>query len=124
MNILIYGNTSDKELIVQHMKTDACMAYRLVQIYQTEVYDEYIDILQSGEHDMVIVSMDGAAGMEGVIAVKNLYPYIPVMWLSNDKNFVAQSYRLGVNYFSIKPINERTLRLAFSRCQRKEEKIC
>ena len=121
MNVLIYGNTREKELIIQHMKSEACMAFRLLHFSQTEDYDEFVDNLQRGEPDLIFVTMDNAAGMEGVIAVKNLYPDTPVVWFSNDKNFVAQSYRLGVDYFSVKPIDERIMNLAVSRCQRREE---
>ena len=123
MNVLIYGNTREKELIIQHMKSEACMAFRLLHFTQTEDYDEFVDTLQKSNQDLIFVTMDNAAGMEGVIAVRNLYPDTPVVWFSNDKNFVAQSYRLGVNYFSIKPIEEKNMNLAIARCQRREELI-
>ena len=120
MNVLIYGTTQEKELIIQHMKSQACMAFRLLHFTQTEDYDEFVGNLQRGEPDLIFVTKDNAAGMEGVIAVKNLYPDTPVVWFSNDKNFVAQSYRLGVNYFSVKPIDEKMMNLAMTRCQRRE----
>ena len=123
MNVLIYGTTQEKELIIQHMKSQACMAFRLLHFTQTEDYDEFVGNLQRGEPDLIFVTKDNAAGMEGVIAVKNLYPDTPVVWFSNDKNFVAQSYRLGVNYFSVKPIDEKMMNLAMTRCQRREEMI-
>ena len=40
--------------------------------------------------------------------------------MANDKNFVAQSYRLGVDYFAVKPIEEKTVKLALDRCKRQE----
>ena len=123
MNVLIYGNTREKELIIQHMKSETCMAFRLLHFTQTEDYDEFVDMLQKSNQDLIFVTMDNAAGMEGVIAVRNLYPDTPVVWFSNDKNFVAQSYRLGVNYFSIKPIEEKNMNLAIARCQRREDLI-
>ena len=123
MNVLIYGNTREKELIIQHMKSKACMAFRLLHFTQTEDYDEFVDMLQKSNQDLIFVTMDNAAGMEGVIAVKNLYPDTPVVWFSNDKNFVAQSYRLGVDYFSVKPIDEKMMNLAITRCQRREELV-
>ena len=122
MNVLIYGNTREKELIIQHMKSEACMAFRLLHFTQTEDYGEFVDKLQKSNQDLIFVTMDNAAGMEGVIAVRNLYPDTPVVWFSNDKNFVAQSYRLGVDYFAVKPIDERIMNLAIGRCQRREEK--
>jgi len=121
VNILIYGNTSDKELLIQHMKSQACMAFRKIDYLHTDNYDRFLDMLSSKEYEMVFVMMDNAVGMEGVIAVQNLRPNTPIIWFSNDKNFVAQSYRLGVTYFSVKPIEEKIIKLALQRCQRREE---
>ena len=123
MNVLIYGNATDKELLIQHMKSQACMAFRLINYSQTDNYDTFLEMLNSKRYEMIFVMMDNAAGMEGVIAVQNLHPETPVIWFSNDKNFVAQSYRLGVNYFATKPINEKILGLALGRCQRREEVV-
>lgn len=123
MNVLIYGNATDKELLVQHMKSQACMAFRLINYSQTEDYDTFLKLLKSEIYELVFIMMDNAAGMEGVMAVQNLHPDTPVIWFSNDKNFVAQSYRLGVNYFAVKPINEKIISLAIARCQRREEVV-
>lgn len=121
MNILIYGNAREKELLVQHMKSQASMAFRLVTYSHAEDYDTYLAMLREQPYDMVFVMADNAVGMEGVIAVQNVQPDIPIVWFSNDKNFVAQSYRLGVNYFAVKPIDEKIVSLALTRCQRRED---
>lgn len=123
MNVLIYGNATDKELLIQHMKSQACMAFRIIDYSQTDDYDTFLEMLGNKKYEVIFIMADNAAGMEGVIAVQNLHPEIPVIWFSNDKNFVAQSYRLGVNYFAIKPINEKILGLALNRCQRREEAV-
>lgn len=121
MNVLIYGSEREKEILIQYMTSQACMAFRLLDFSQTEDYDEFLDLMQNKKYDLIFVTIDNAAGMEGVIAVKNVHPNTSVIWFSNDKNFVAQSYRLGVAYFSVKPIDERIMNLALGRCQRREE---
>ena len=121
MDVLIYGNAREKEILIQHLKSEACMAFRKVQYSHVEDYDTYLSMLRKHPYDMVFVMADNAAGMEGVIAVQNVQPDIPIVWFSNDKNFVAQSYRLGVNYFAVKPVNEKIVSLALKRCQQKEE---
>ena len=123
MNVLIYGNVREKELLVQHMKSQASMAFRMVTYSHADDYDNYLTLLRKNQYDMVFVMMDNAAGMEGVIAVQNIHPETSVIWFSNDKNFVAQSYRLGVTYFSVKPVDEKILGLALKRCQQKEEMV-
>ena len=121
MNVLIYGNAREKELLLGHMKSQASMAFRLVDYSHAEDYDSYLAMLRQQAYDMVFVMADNAAGMEGVIAVQNVQPNTPIVWFSNDKNFVAQSYRLGVSYFSVKPINDKIVSLALARCQRRED---
>ena len=121
MDVLIYGNAREKEILIQHLKTEACMAFRRVQYSHAEDYDTYLKLLRREKFDLVFVMADNAAGMEGVIAVQNVYPDIPIVWFSNDKNFVAQSYRLGVAYFAVKPLSEKIIGMAMKRCQKKEE---
>lgn len=121
MDILIYGNVREKELLVQHIKSQACMAFRLVTYSHAENYDTYLEMLRKRVYDRVFVMADNAAGMEGVIAVQSVQPDTPIIWFSNDKNFVAQSYRLGVNYFAVKPVDEKIVSLALNRCQWKED---
>lgn len=121
MDVLIYGNAREKELLIQHLKSEVCMAFRTVRYSHAEDYDTYLKKLRKQEYDIVFVMADNAAGMEGVIAVQNVHPDIAIVWFSNDKNFVAQSYRLGVNYFAVKPIDEKKVGLAIKRCRKKEE---
>ena len=118
MDVLIYGKAREKELLIQHLKSEACMAFRMVRYSHAEDYDTYLKKLRSHEHDIVFVMADNAAGMEGVIAVQNVHPDTPIVWFSNDKNFVAQSFRLGVTYFSVKPIDGKTVNLALQRCKK------
>ena len=92
MNVLIYGNAREKELLVQHMKSQASMAFRLVTYSHAEDYDTYLEMLRKHVYDMVFVMTDNAAGMEGVIAVQNVQPDTPIIWFSNDKNFVAGNH--------------------------------
>ena len=121
MEVLIYGNARERELLLQHLKSQAHIAFRLVNYSHADDYDTYLKLLRRQEYDIVFVVADNAEGMEGVIAAQNVQPDTSVVWFSNDKNFVAQSYRLGVNYFAVKPIDEKILSLALKRCQQKEE---
>ena len=118
MNVLIYGTTKEKEILVQHMKSQANMAFRRVEYSHADDYDTYVEILRAKDHDLIFVTVDNAEGMEGVIAAQNVRPETSIIWFSNDKNFVAQSYRLGVDYFAVKPIEEKIVKLALDRCKR------
>ena len=111
----------EKELLIQYMKSEASMAFRIINYLHTDDYDTFLTMLRDTDYEMVFITVDNAAGMEGVIAVQNVQPQTPIIWFSNDKNFVAQSYRLGVTYFAVKPIDEKIVNLAIQRCQRREE---
>ena len=119
MDILIYGNTREKELLIQHMKSEACMAFRLLKYSHAEDYDSYLKLLRLNTYDLIFVMADNAAGMEGVIAAQNVQPESNIIWFTNDKNFVAQSYRLGVAYFAVKPIDEKTVSMAIRKMSTK-----
>ena len=64
----------------------------------------------------VLVLMEKAAGMEGVIAVRRIYPGLPIVWFSNDSGFAPKAYRLQVNYFALLPINEDKINTALRKC--------
>lgn len=64
----------------------------------------------------VWIVMKKAAGMEGVIAVRRIYPDIPIVWFSNDGGFAPQAYRLNVNYFALMPVSEDKIRTAIKKC--------
>lgn len=117
MNVLIYGSARESELFIQHMRSQACMAFRTIDYSHTDDYETFLMLLKNKYYDIVFVAMDNAAGMEGVIATQNVYPDIPIIWFTNDKNFVAQSYRLGVTCFAVKPIDEKVMKLALGKCQ-------
>ena len=123
MDVLIYGNSTEKEILIQHLKTEACTAFRKIRYSHAEDYDFYLKKLRERYYDIVFILADNAVGMEGVIAAQTVHPENPIVWFSNDKNFVAQSYRLGVTYFAVKPVEKKAVTLALKRCRLKEEKI-
>lgn len=64
----------------------------------------------------VWVIKENAAGMEGVIAVRRIYPDISVAWFSNDSGFAPQAYRLYVDYFALMPADEEKINTALKKC--------
>lgn len=116
MKICYYGLSEEKEnMLILLMKTP--YAFRKTDCELYEDYEAYVKALHSNVYDMIIVSMDGADGMEGVIAAKDANYKIPVVWFSDDNNFGIQAFRLDVTYFSKKPMNESNVKQAFERCK-------
>lgn len=116
MKIVLYGAEPEWQWLEGFLSGHAGYCYRNVAVEGFSDYDRLIAALGSGPPALVIVTMDGAAGMEGVIAAKNLLPEVPVIWFSDDNGFGVQSYRLGCAYFHEKPISSEVLLAAIAKC--------
>ena len=116
MTICIYGTQTEQREIAAAAQQLPVSAYRRIRCDGFADYDSFIAGMRCGAPDMVVVMADGAEGMEGVMAAKSLRPGVPVIWLSNDRGFGAQSYRLGCTFFHSKPVPPETLSLAMERC--------
>ena len=110
MNILVFGTESDTDTFIDLMDTDEHFIFRKKSYTKTSDYDEFLKKLNNPQ-DIVFILANGAKGMESVIATKNLCPTLPIIWFSNDKDFGAQSYRLGTDYFATKPVTNEHLAL-------------
>jgi two-component SAPR family response regulator len=105
MKVLLFGSEAECDLIIEVLKCSS-IAKRL-EYSQTDNSDELLNKLKSINPDMVIVSSDGAFGMERIIATRKLCPDAMLLWFSNDKDFGAQAYRLNCDYFSVKPVTKQ-----------------
>lgn len=112
-DMIIYGKEDECEKLLAYADNiDRC------HVKQTEHYDTFLSYLSEKEPSAVFILTDGADGMEGVIAAKNIFPAVPIVWISDDKGFGAQSYRLGCVFFTVKPLKERSALMAFSRIEK------
>ena len=80
--------------------------------------EELTEALVDQEPTLLIVTADGAEGMEAVYRARERRPCIPVFWFSDDKDFGVLSYRLNCAYFSTKPITAEKMTSAVQRCKR------
>lgn len=117
MKILHYGTEQDflsVSNVLSHMPDckDSIKEYA-----QQDNYDDFLNALTDHYYNLIIVTVDNALGMEGVIAAKNCHPELPLIWFSNDKGFGLQSYRLGCAYFGARPITADKMERALKRCR-------
>lgn len=117
MKLLHYGTDQDYLMISQIMDRLSVLANSQEESCHHNDYEEFQCALTNRSYNIVIVTADNAMGMEGVIAVRNARPELPVIWLSNDRGFGLQSYRLKCTYFGIKPITDELLERALTRCR-------
>lgn len=114
MNVVVYGNAHERETMCELLETHEELVYRSVKYCFYDNYDDFLAALKAEQH-LVIVTTDGAAGMEGVIAARAVRPDAAVLWFSNDRAFGPQSYRLGCTYFSQKPLTSSVFAKAIRR---------
>ena len=116
MGVTVYGTEADRRELADLLACLPDCSYRNVRVAGFSEYDDFIAGLGESPPECVVITMDGAAGMEGVIAARNTCGQVPVVWFSNDGGFGAQSYRLGCAYFHEKPVSPRVLSAAIAKC--------
>lgn len=116
VKIFLYGTESDKNQFANALCRLPDFEYRNFQISAFSDYDNFVAELGNGPPECVVVTMNGAGGMEGVIAAKDMHGSVPVIWFSDDKAFGVQSYRLGCTYFHQKPVSSEILSAAMAKC--------
>ena len=116
MNLILFGAKTDKQEFCRFISSSPEWCYRNVHISDYADYDAFIAELAVNLPDGIIIAVDGADGMEGVIAARNVCRGVPILWFSDDGGFGAQSYRLGCAYFHKKPISPQVLSAAIAKC--------
>ena len=120
MEIIIYGMQEDYSAVLDCMDTLPELQYRRINYTHADNYDEFLHLLQTKPHDMVMVLEDGAEGMEGIIASHTICPDTRKIWISNDEGFGIQAHRMNCAYFAVKPITAETVSKAYRAYQRAE----
>lgn len=116
MRSAVYGTKTDREELLRLLSALPEQCYRKIRVTVYSDHDSFIAGLRESPPDIVMVMMDGADGMEGVIAARNICGDVPVLWFSDDGGFGAQSYRLGCAYFHQKPVSPQILSAAIAKC--------
>ena len=116
MRLVLYGTESDKDKFVRSLAALPDCRYRQMQVVGYPDYDSFIAGLGGSPPSWVVITMDGANGMEGVIAARDMCENVPVIWFSDDNGFGVQSYRLGCAYFHKKPVSPEVLSAAIAKC--------
>lgn len=116
MRLVLYGTKKDRADIESAVCTVPELCYRNIGIEDYSNYDLFIAKLDTSPPDCVVIAIDGADGMEGMIAARTVCRDVPVVWFSDDGGFGAQAYRLGCAYFHQKPLSPLIISEAISKC--------
>ena len=110
MNILIFGSENETDEVIDLIEANDQFLFRKKNYVKATDYDDFLEKLNA-DKDVIFVLENGAKGMESAIAAKSLYPKTPVIWFSEDKDFGVQAYRVGAEFFGIKPVTNEHLSL-------------
>ncbi len=111
MKVLLFGVKSEcVDIISKICQLNNSNPHSFVHTNDT---DRFLEMLISEKPHLIIVLSNGACGMERVITARNICVDTPLFWVSDDKNFGVQSYRLKCDYFLVKPVTPEKLAKAF-----------
>ncbi len=119
MKLCFFGPEADQQTICALLSQSPRFGCQEHRFHSFSDYDSFVSQLPRGEYDAVFITENNANGMEGVIALRNLRPELPVIWFSNDEGFGCQAYRLSADFFHTKPITAPVLEMALSRLFKK-----
>ena len=117
MRLILYGTESDRTEFAAAVAALPNQCYRKISVADYPDYDSFIAELSENTPDGIVIAMNGADGMEGVIAARSICENVPVLWFSDDNGFGVQSYRLGCAYFHKKPVSPQILSAAIAKCE-------
>lgn len=111
--IILFGQKHECEAAERLLCTLVSQVYQYISADTRELLQKR---LVHQRPNLAVILSDGAAGMEGVYAVREYDPHLPVFWFSDDGGFAMQSHRLDCAYFADKPLTAEKMKKAFRRC--------
>ena len=114
MNIIVYTQEkAELYVLIDHI-TQYCTARNIpVHIDHCKNWPDLAQSLQQSRTDVVLVAQNGVRGLDTVTGAQPLAPDIIGI---SDLDFAAQSYRMGITYFCMKPISYSKVERAMDRC--------
>ena len=115
MNLCFFGPSTDRQVILDLLNEVPEYSHLRDSVSYFEDYDSFVENLPQKHYDCAVITENNANGMEGVIALRNVLPQLPLIWFSNDEGFGCQAYRLNADFFHTKPITAEILKMALRR---------
>ncbi len=117
MKAVLFGTKQEYAELMEAFRALPAWSNSEMDCCHLEDYDDFRHQLADERHDLIIVTANGATGMEACIGARKIRPDTPLFWFSDDRAFGPQSYRLECTYFATKPVSQTRLMNAFARCQ-------
>ena len=124
MDIIIYGEKQDENVVTSILDRQPLLAFRQRQYFFCSTEEEYIRTLEATEPELIIVTADGEKGRDGVDEAFRQFPKVARMWFPKEKEYLAKSYELQCTWFTPKPITEEILIKAIERYYNPKKTWC
>ena len=117
MNAILFGTEQEYKELMDAIRVLPGLQERSLECLHLEDYDDFRHELAKRSFNLIIVTADGATGMEACIGARKICPDTAMFWFSNDRAFGPQSFRLDCTYFATKPVSGNRLMRAFEKWQ-------
>lgn len=74
-----------------------------------------LPLLDLKKFSLLVVALNGVAGLDAVRQLRSKVPDVPLLWISNE-DYSLFGYQLRVNYFLRTPVSDTELEVAFVGC--------
>ena len=115
LNILIYGDEKDKDVVLKMLEASPSISYRQKKYIYHSDYDDYLQALKECEPELIIVIENGEQGRCAVNEALKVEPEVARLWFSDNKGYVTESYDLQCTWFAPKPLKQEILDKALAK---------
>jgi len=92
----------------------AAFPYKL-EITECNSAGAFLPVLELKQFDLLVVVLNGAAGLEAVRKIRGKSPVTPLLWIT-DEDYSIFGYQYHVTSFLPRPVGDKELREAVMRC--------
>lgn len=113
MNFIIHGTFLEADIWEDLLRYAA--APQKPEITECNSIQTLLAILDLKQISLLVVTVDGVAGLDAVRQIRQRQPEVPLLWIS-DEDFSLLGYQYHVTHFLRKPVCDTVLRTAIQSC--------
>lgn len=117
MNFVIHGTFLEADIWEELLYYAA--APQKPEITECNSIQTLLAMLDLKHISLLVVTVDGVAGLDAVRQIRHRQPEVPLLWIS-DEDFSLLGYQYHVTHFLRKPVCDNDLRKAVEQCIRLE----
>lgn len=113
MNFIVHGTFWEADIWEDLLRYAA--APHKPEITECNSIRTLLAMLDLKQITLLIVTVDGVAGLDAIRQIRQQQPEVPLLWIS-DEDFSLFGYQYHVTHFLRKPVCDTELRTAIQSC--------